>query len=501
MRELTRRELQAETEDDIMVMVADTRTTILAGFVAGTAVTAGFIAAVVLVTGLWGVLQAFRFGMLVGLTGFVVLAAIVGLLSFFIPRFPTTRAVAGILVLTVAVIISVSVYVSDVAILPMAGRLLLRAMGGAVLLVVSLWYLVLLGGGCGALMALLQRRTAQQGGHWGLRFGQAVTIRTDPHVLLAVFTVPLMLAAVFGAAYYPAHSLAAVVFFSPFWVPSGFLFEQGWAPLLRLVLDARVGQKLWFQQSVALVRLLQSEDVLLLGAVFQTVTVDPATGVARIRGTFRNEAQIQRVQEVAQRVRGVKHAEIESVLPRASIELANLTLSERERMLAQRCPECMQPIVTDELFCRACDSFLQNELVGRKAKLFPRLLAVAIDAGVPAALLLMFVIQPVTPWAIAHPLNWFWRFIFAPALYASFYVSVLHSGTTPGKALLGLEIIDLRNHRYPRLPRMLLRELGGKLVSTLCLGIGFLWAIWNKDNQSLHDKLAGTVVVRNPDLW
>ena len=106
MRELTRRELQAETEDDIMVMVADTRATILAGFVAGTAVTAGFIAAVVLVTGLWGVLQAFRFGMLVGLTGFVVLAAIVGLLSFFIPRFPTTRAVAGILVLTVAVIIS-----------------------------------------------------------------------------------------------------------------------------------------------------------------------------------------------------------------------------------------------------------------------------------------------------------------------------------------------------------------------------------------------------------
>ena len=86
-------------------------------------------------------------------------------------------------------------------------------------------------------------------------------------------------------------------------------------------------------------------------------------------------------------------------------------------------------------------------------------------------------------------------------MYASFYVSVLHSGTTPGKALLGLEIIDLRNHRYPRLPRMLLRELGGKLVSTLCLGIGFLWAIWNKDNQSLHDKLAGTVIVRNPDLW
>ena len=501
MRELTQRELQAETEDDIMAMVADTRDTILAGFVAGTAVSAGFIAAVVMVTGLWGILQAFRFGMVVGLTGFVVLAVIAGLLSYFIPGFPTTRAFAGILVLTIAVIISVSVFVSDVAILPLAGRLLLNTVGGAVLLVVRFWYLVLLGGCCGALMALLQRRALQHGKHWGLRFGQAVTIRTDPHVLLAVFSVPLMLAVMFGAAYYPTHSLAAVVFFAPFWVPSGFLFEQGWAPLLRLVLDARVGQRLWFRQSVALGRLLQSEDALLLGAVFQTVIVDPATGVAHIRGTFRDAAQIQRVQEVAQRVRGVKQAEVENVLPGAPIELANLTLAERERMLAQRCPECMRPIVTDELFCRACDSFLRNELVGRKANLFPRLLAAAIDAGVPAALILMFIIQPVTPWAVAHPLNWFWRFVFAPALYVSFYVSVLHSGTTPGKALLGLEIIDLRNHRYPRLPRMLLRELGGKLVSTLCLGIGFLWAFRNKDNQSLHDKLAGTVVVRNPDLW
>lgn len=43
---------------------------------------------------------------------------------------------------------------------------------------------------------------------------------------------------------------------------------------------------------------------------------------------------------------------------------------------------------------------------------------------------------------------------------------------------------------------MILREVIGKFVSGLVLGIGFFWAIWDKDNQTWHDKIAGTVVVR-----
>lgn len=501
MREIGQREIQAESPADVMAMVASTRTTILAGCVAGVAVAAGFIASIVLITGLWGILEAFRFGMVVGLTGFIVLAALAGLLSFFFPGFPTTRFMAGSLVLTVAVIIAVSVYVSDVAILAESGRRLLWTVGGVVLLVLRLWHIVLLGGICGALMALLQRRGLQQDVRWGLHFGTSLTIRTDPHALLAVFAVPLVVMWAFAAEYYPTHSLAAIVFFSPFWVPSGFLFVYGWTLLVRAVLDTLIGQTAWFRQSIGLVQVLQGEDVLLLGAVFRAIRVDPTTGVARIQGKFRDAAQRQRVQEVALRVRGVTRVDVEDVAPSAPVAVDHLSLAQRERLLAQRCPECLLPHESDELFCRACNSFVRNELVGKKASLFPRLLAAAIDAGVPVALILMFIIQPVTPWAVAHPLNWFWRFLFAPALYASFYVSVLHSGTTPGKALLGLEIIDLRDHRYPRLPQLLLRELGGKLISALILGIGFLWALRDKNSQTWHDKLMGTIVVRNPDVW
>lgn len=43
---------------------------------------------------------------------------------------------------------------------------------------------------------------------------------------------------------------------------------------------------------------------------------------------------------------------------------------------------------------------------------------------------------------------------------------------------------------------MLLRETLGKFVSSLFLGLGMFWAIWDKDRQTWHDKIAGTVVIR-----
>lgn len=45
---------------------------------------------------------------------------------------------------------------------------------------------------------------------------------------------------------------------------------------------------------------------------------------------------------------------------------------------------------------------------------------------------------------------------------------------------------------------MLLREVIGKWVSGLVFGLGYFWAIWDKDGQTWHDKIAGTVVVKRP---
>ena len=68
---------------------------------------------------------------------------------------------------------------------------------------------------------------------------------------------------------------------------------------------------------------------------------------------------------------------------------------------------------------------------------------------------------------------------------------------TPGKLVLGLSIVDAETGGVPTLGRFTLRYVG-YLVSALPLGLGYLWAIWDKRKQGWHDKMAGTLVVRRP---
>lgn len=71
-------------------------------------------------------------------------------------------------------------------------------------------------------------------------------------------------------------------------------------------------------------------------------------------------------------------------------------------------------------------------------------------------------------------------------------------GLTPGKLLCDIRIIDARHGGKPGLGQSVLRYIG-YLISTLTLGIGFLWMLWDNNNQALHDKIAGTLVVVDED--
>ena len=66
---------------------------------------------------------------------------------------------------------------------------------------------------------------------------------------------------------------------------------------------------------------------------------------------------------------------------------------------------------------------------------------------------------------------------------------------TPGKAWLGLAIIDAVTGGRVPFPRLVLRYLG-MFLSALPLGLGFLWVIWDRRKQGWHDRIAGTLVVR-----
>ncbi len=68
-------------------------------------------------------------------------------------------------------------------------------------------------------------------------------------------------------------------------------------------------------------------------------------------------------------------------------------------------------------------------------------------------------------------------------------------GMTPGKLLLELRVIDAASGARPGWTRAIIRYLG-YFVSALPLGLGFVWAAFDRDGRALHDRLAGTRVVR-----
>lgn len=76
---------------------------------------------------------------------------------------------------------------------------------------------------------------------------------------------------------------------------------------------------------------------------------------------------------------------------------------------------------------------------------------------------------------------------------------VMRNGQSPAKQILGMRASNLQTGEPASWGRMFLREFIAKPVigtlSIVTLGIANFWLIWDKDNQELWDKVAGTIVV------
>lgn len=68
--------------------------------------------------------------------------------------------------------------------------------------------------------------------------------------------------------------------------------------------------------------------------------------------------------------------------------------------------------------------------------------------------------------------------------------------TTPGKALLGLKVIDAKKMDKLKIGKAIGRTLLYS-ISFLIFGLGFLFIALDKKKQGFHDKLMGTIVVRD----
>jgi len=71
----------------------------------------------------------------------------------------------------------------------------------------------------------------------------------------------------------------------------------------------------------------------------------------------------------------------------------------------------------------------------------------------------------------------------------------IYKSATPGKMILKMKIVDARTFGHPSKAQLIIRYLG-YFVSLIPLCLGFIWIYYDKRGQGFHDKLAGTVVIK-----
>jgi uncharacterized RDD family membrane protein YckC len=79
-----------------------------------------------------------------------------------------------------------------------------------------------------------------------------------------------------------------------------------------------------------------------------------------------------------------------------------------------------------------------------------------------------------------------------PIVY--FVLMTTRFGTTPGKELFKIKIVD-QNGNTPQSRRIFLRETIGRSLNIFTLGISYLFVAFDKRKQGLHDKIAGTFAI------
>ena len=96
------------------------------------------------------------------------------------------------------------------------------------------------------------------------------------------------------------------------------------------------------------------------------------------------------------------------------------------------------------------------------------------------------------PKTMALLTTWIWAFsLFINIAYFTYFHGT--TGRTPGKMLLGLQVVSV-NGAPISYGVAFLRSIG-YLVSSFVFCLGYIWVGFDKKKQGWHDKIAGTVVI------
>jgi uncharacterized RDD family membrane protein YckC len=83
--------------------------------------------------------------------------------------------------------------------------------------------------------------------------------------------------------------------------------------------------------------------------------------------------------------------------------------------------------------------------------------------------------------------------------WAIWALIVHKEATTPGKKLMGMRVVRTDTGQATTWGYTFLREWIVKgIIGSITFGISYLWILWDRNYQTLHDKVLNTVVVDDP---
>lgn len=129
---------------------------------------------------------------------------------------------------------------------------------------------------------------------------------------------------------------------------------------------------------------------------------------------------------------------------------------------------------------------------------------IRVGAAIVDTVLIMIVFLPILTaiygesyWYSGTLLHGFWDLVFGYVLPAiAVIIFWVYKSATPGKMATKLTIVDAKSGGKPSVGQFIIRYIGYYLA-VLPFLLGIIWVGIDKRKQGWHDKLAGTVVLRN----
>ena len=160
------------------------------------------------------------------------------------------------------------------------------------------------------------------------------------------------------------------------------------------------------------------------------------------------------------------------------------------------CKVCGQDNPPEARFCGNCGATLVAAVEAPPPAAAPEVAVEYVDGvtRLGAALIDGVIVGIIS--SVLFPFAWVGTFLSAILLLCVYHwLFTGLKGQTPGKMVFRIKVVDAQGNQ-PTLKVAALREVLGKLISTVVLCVGFLWIAFDDSKQGWHDKIANTYVIK-----